>query len=264
MELFTLGVDNYSEQDVRESARAWTGWSVNRRNDHGHLRCVACTTRGSKRFSAIPVTLPATNRQHHLRPAAVREIFCGQPAQLRSSTTIPNRNSSTASPASCAPRFRARRRSWRRSCAATLLQPDRAYRALVKSPVEFVVGTYSALGLAEIDDFALAALAQMGQRLFFPPNVAGWPGGKNWLTSGTMIARQNFLDATAQLADAGGVVLVARSLPVQSRTAARAAGRRHFARRRCAGGARRARRLLERRRQRPRWRRSRRKTTISA
>jgi hypothetical protein len=33
----------------------------------------------------------------------------------------------------------------------------------------------------------------MGQRLFFPPNVAGWPGAKNWLTSGTMIARQNFL-----------------------------------------------------------------------
>ena len=33
MELFTLGVDNYSEEDVRESARAWTGWSVNRRND---------------------------------------------------------------------------------------------------------------------------------------------------------------------------------------------------------------------------------------
>ena len=36
-------------------------------------------------------------------------------------------------------------------------------------------------------------LEQMGQALFYPPNVAGWPGGANWLTSDTMIARQNFL-----------------------------------------------------------------------
>ena len=46
---------------------------------------------------------------------------------------------------------------------------------------------------AAVSSVALDALAQMGQRLFFPPNVAGWPGAKNWLTSGTMIARQNFL-----------------------------------------------------------------------
>ena len=70
---------------------------------------------------------------------------------------------------------------------------ERAYRALVKSPVEFVVGTYKVLGLSKLDAGALPALAQMGQRLFFPPSVAGWPGGQNWLTSGTMIARQNFL-----------------------------------------------------------------------
>ena len=40
---------------------------------------------------------------------------------------------------------------------------------------------------------SLSALTQMGQQLFFPPSVAGWPGGQNWLTSGTMVARQNFL-----------------------------------------------------------------------
>jgi uncharacterized protein (DUF1800 family) len=69
----------------------------------------------------------------------------------------------------------------------------RAYRALVKSPVEFVIGTYKTLGLTQLDYSALSALQQMGQRLFYPPTVAGWPGGQNWLTSGTMIARQNFL-----------------------------------------------------------------------
>jgi uncharacterized protein (DUF1800 family) len=70
---------------------------------------------------------------------------------------------------------------------------ERSYRALVKSPVEFVVGTYNALGLQNIDVRAQRALVQMGQILFYPPNVAGWPGGANWLTSQTMIARQNFI-----------------------------------------------------------------------
>jgi uncharacterized protein (DUF1800 family) len=69
----------------------------------------------------------------------------------------------------------------------------RAYRALVKSPVEFVVGTHKTLGLTQMDLSAVSAAAHMGQILFQPPNVAGWPGGQNWLTSGTMIARQNFV-----------------------------------------------------------------------
>lgn len=76
---------------------------------------------------------------------------------------------------------------------STVFYSPRAYRALVKSPVEFVAGTYKALGLNELDERAQRALVQMGQILFYPPNVAGWPGGANWLTSQTMIARQNFL-----------------------------------------------------------------------
>ena len=71
---------------------------------------------------------------------------------------------------------------------------DRAYRALVKSPVEFVVGTYKTLGLPQFDADACRRCRQMGQVLFYPPNVAGWPGGANWLTSDMMIARQNFLE----------------------------------------------------------------------
>ena len=70
---------------------------------------------------------------------------------------------------------------------------SRAYRALVKSPVEFAIGTYKTLGAKQVDDSAQRALVQMGQILFYPPNVAGWPGGANWLTSQTVIARENFL-----------------------------------------------------------------------
>ncbi len=69
----------------------------------------------------------------------------------------------------------------------------RAYRALVKSPVEFVVGTYKLFGLNQFVAGTPAALRAMGQVLFYPPNVAGWPGGANWLTSQMLIARENFL-----------------------------------------------------------------------
>jgi uncharacterized protein (DUF1800 family) len=104
--------------------------------------------------------------------------------------------------------------------SSNVFYSDRAYRALVKSPVEFVVGTYKALGLLEVDESALAALQQMGQRLFYPPSVAGWPGGQNWLTSGTMIARQNFLTRLL-----GSQTLAAsswlRGLPVASASASR-------------------------------------------
>jgi hypothetical protein len=89
----------------------------------------------------------------------------------------------------------------------------------VKSPVEFVVGTYKTLGLSAIGETALPSLQQMGQRLFFPPSVAGWPGGKNWLTSGTMIERQNFLTRLlgSQTLDASSWL---RRLPVAPKSAA--------------------------------------------
>jgi len=72
---------------------------------------------------------------------------------------------------------------------------ERAYRALVKSPVEFVVGAHKAFGIESIDPRSLRAMPAMGQTLFAPPNVAGWPGGANWLTSQTLIARENFVTA---------------------------------------------------------------------
>ncbi len=192
MELFTLGVDHYTENDVRESARAWTGWRVVNRTDTVSFDAALHDT-GTKTFLGRTGTFDGDD---------IVDIIFAQPQ--------------------CARFFAASLLSWFvynnpepqlvDSVAALLRKHDyelapvvgailssnvfysaRAYRALVKSPVEFVVGTYNALGLKRVDEGALPALQQMGQMLFFPPNVAGWPGGQNWLTSGTMLARQNFL-----------------------------------------------------------------------
>jgi len=75
---------------------------------------------------------------------------------------------------------------------APVFYSPRAYRAQIKSPVDFAVGAIRALGVAT-DGFQLPGVTtRMGQALFNPPNVAGWPGGKKWINSSTWMERINF------------------------------------------------------------------------
>ncbi len=192
MELFTLGVDHYTENDVRESARAWTGWHVVNRTDTVSFDA-ALHDGGTKAFLGrtgnfdgddIVDIIFAQRQCARFFAASLLNWFVynnPEPQLVDSVAALLRKHDYELAPV-----------------VGTILSSNvfysaRAYRALVKSPVEFVVGTYKALGLNQVDDTVLPALQQMGQRLFFPPNVAGWPGGQNWLTSGTMLARQNFL-----------------------------------------------------------------------
>lgn len=219
MELFTLGVDNYTEQDVRESARAWTGWRVDRRTD-------TVTFDAAQHDSGLKTFLGRTG---NFTGDDVVDIIFAQPQCAKFfATSLLNWLVYNDPEPQLVNRVAAllRRHDFELApVLATILASEifyspRAYRALVKSPVEFVVGTYKTLGLPAIDPFAPASLAQMGQRLFFPPNVAGWPGGKNWLTSGTMIARQNFLTRVLNSQTLAGSSWL-QGLPVASSGAAR-------------------------------------------
>jgi uncharacterized protein (DUF1800 family) len=192
MELFTLGVDNYTEQDVRESARAWTGWQVDRRDNLVSFN-PALHDGGRKQFLGQTGDFDGDDIVNIIfeQPQCARFFAASllnwfvyndpEPVLVDSVAALLRKHDFELSPV-----------------VGTILRSNvfysaRAYRALIKSPVEFAIGTYKTLGLSELDPSVLAALQQMGQRLFFPPTVAGWPGGQNWLTSGTMIARQNFL-----------------------------------------------------------------------
>jgi uncharacterized protein (DUF1800 family) len=71
----------------------------------------------------------------------------------------------------------------------------RAYRALVRCPIDFVVGAVRGLEI-ETDYLTYQQSSQtLDQRLYEPPNVAGWPGGELWLSSGSFFGRVNFLDS---------------------------------------------------------------------
>jgi len=192
MELFTLGVDQYTEKDVRESARAWTGWIVPRRTQQA-MFVRSRHDGGSKTF---------LGRTGNFSGRDIVDVIYQQPAcatfwagSLLNFFVYNNPEPELVSALAAL----IRKNDYNlRPVLSTLLRSNvfysgRAYRALVKSPVEFVVGTYKSLGLNAIDRSAQRALVQMGQILFFPPNVAGWPGGANWLTSQTVIARENFV-----------------------------------------------------------------------
>lgn len=192
MELFTLGVDRYTERDVRESARAWTGWLVPRRTQQA-MFAASRHDGGTKTF---------LGHTGNFNGRDIVEIIYEQPACAAFwANNLLNffvYNSPEPQLVDAVAALIRKNGYDLRPVMSTLLRSsvfysERAYRALVKSPVEFVIGTYKALGLPQVDQSAQRALVQMGQILFFPPNVAGWPGGANWLTSQTVIARENFV-----------------------------------------------------------------------
>jgi uncharacterized protein (DUF1800 family) len=90
--------------------------------------------------------------------------------------------------------------------------------ALVKSPIDLVVGTLRQFGMRPGDTipFAVAA-AGMGQNLFAPPNVRGWPGQETWINTSSLLARKQFLDRLMRAE--GGAAGMPQSMPGDTMTA---------------------------------------------
>ncbi|MGB8266885.1 MAG: DUF1800 domain-containing protein [Candidatus Velthaea sp.] len=202
MELFTLGIGNYTEADVRESARAFTGWTIDRRSGTFTVDA-AHHDDGRKTFLGQSGTFDG---------AAIVSIIFAQPACARWFATkllgfFVYSDPEPGLVEAVAELLRAKDYDLA-PVLSTLLRSnvfysERAYRALVKSPVEFVAGAYQLLGLTEAKPIALAALRRMGQILFSPPNVKGWDGGAAWLNSQTLLTRENFASGLVNQASGG-------------------------------------------------------------
>jgi uncharacterized protein (DUF1800 family) len=193
MELFSLGVGNYTEQDVRESARAFTGWIVPR--DGASASFVPrFHDAGSKTFLGHTGAFAGDD---------VIDIIMGQPATGQFMARKFLRNFVYDDPEqelvdATAGRFRDAKYDVA-ALLGTLLRSnvfysDRAYRSIVKSPVALVVGALRTIGVTTSTPRVIGAMIGMDQVLMRPPNVAGWPGGAQWLNQGTILARLNFLN----------------------------------------------------------------------
>ncbi|MFO0940683.1 MAG: DUF1800 domain-containing protein [Pirellulales bacterium] len=196
MELFTLGVGNYTEQDVKQAARALTGWSV--KDSQARFR--------SEQFDSADKTV--LNVTQAFDSTALADHLVSQPAT-------------------------AQRLAWRlcdtfmgegvvsqtaiselaEVIAASQLDIGRAVEIILRSelffseaniasriisPIEFVTGYLRTLELLDRPPSTMALArwcSQLGQDLFRPPNVGGWAGGRNWLNARTIVGRANFAAA---------------------------------------------------------------------
>jgi uncharacterized protein (DUF1800 family) len=208
MELFTLGVGNYTETDVRELARALTGWYVDPAGAV-QFRARAHDT-GAKTF---------LGQTGNFGLEEAIDIILAQPAAARYLSTrmweyfvYPGPSTADLQPVVDA--YHHSHYDIRAMMTAVLGSPgfysNKAYRALVKAPAELMAGVTRQFGV-KLDPNDFAAMEAMGQALFDPPNVAGWAGGADWLSTGEWMARMRWLLAMSQKHTPSLAVLTAKA-----------------------------------------------------
>lgn len=191
MELFTLGEGHYQEQDIREAARAFTGWGLD-------LRDGRFVNRPRLHDSDSKTVLGHSGR---LDGDDVLDILLKQPETSRFVTrklwrylVSPTPDEARITP--LASRFAANYEI-KPLVRALLLTPNfwQSAGQQVKSPVELTVGTLRSFEVPVADWRVVAMQTRaMGQDVFNPPNVRGWPGGEAWINSNSLLLRKQFID----------------------------------------------------------------------
>lgn len=191
MELFTLGEGNYTEEDIKEAARALTGWTATgdgsflfRRNQHDS---------GEKKFlgkignfdgtDIVEIIMGQRQHAHFICTELFRFFVHDEPTESEVNAMV-----------------------WTYRVGGNRVRPvlnqlfrsqtfyrEKAMATRVKSPVEYLVSTWKAMGLQKVPQTRRLKtdLAEMGQVPFYPPTVEGWEGGQAWITSSTLLARYN-------------------------------------------------------------------------
>jgi uncharacterized protein (DUF1800 family) len=216
MELFTLGVGRYTQEDVRQAARAFTGYVVDAQGNvafnaglHDGGEKVILGNRGN--FGSLDMADLVLDR-HPEGPVAARYVA----RRLAGFFHHPDPEAEVVEAMASA--FAAGDYQIKPMLAALFHRPEftDGPRLTVKSPAELVAGAMRALQLAgapavgespqarpgrgnrSLDEFARSCAA-MGQALFNPPNVSGWKGGAAWANTATVLARYNFAARLARV-----------------------------------------------------------------
>ena len=190
LELFSMGVGNYSERDVREAARAFTGWTNDvltykfdtEQHDFGEKTFLGRT--GPLNGEDIIDTILAQPVTGEYVAGKLYRYFVRD--EISSDVKADLGRSFRASGYQIKPLMR-------RMLLAKDFYSTPSVATQIKSPVHLVVSTYKKMGLREIPtipDFGRMT-GGLGQTLFEPPNVAGWAGGRTWITPATLLQRGN-------------------------------------------------------------------------
>lgn len=188
MELFTLGRGNYSEQDIKESARAFTGWSYDkdgtfifRKNQHDE---------GTKTFfgkvgnfegeTIIDIILEKPETAEFIARKAYKFFVNDTPDEAHIKELATHFYSSKYEISEL----------MRKMFSADWFYNPENIGSKIKSPAEFLVGLSREFFVTYNKPTVLIQLqSSLGQYLFNPPNVAGWPGGQSWIDSSSLMLR---------------------------------------------------------------------------
>lgn len=200
MELFSLGVGNYSEQDIKEGARALTGYTfeddefVFNRGNHDEDPKSILGVRGKldgDDFVKAILSHPACAK--FICTKLYRYFVChyptGRPELDKAAETVIR----TLAHTFVSNRYEIKPVLKRLFLSEHFYQPE-LQSEMIKSPAELVVGAVRSLNTPVRDLGVLTdAMNLMGQNLFFPPSVKGWDGGRSWINTATLYIRQNIL-----------------------------------------------------------------------
>lgn len=188
MELFTMGRGNYSEKDIKEAARAFTGWGYNLQGAFVFRRQFHDT--GSKTFLGRTGNFDGDDILNILLEQPQTAVFITQKLYKY----FVNENTDDKNIQWLSQRFYDNNYDIKKLLediyTSEWFYAQKNMGNKIKSPIELLAGIRRLLPL-ELDNDQSQLLFQkvLGQILFYPPNVAGWPGGRTWIDSSTLMVR---------------------------------------------------------------------------
>ena len=192
MELFCLGEGNYTEQDVQQLARCFTGWEIRRKsfrfNPYQHdsgLKTLLDRQGIESGQEAIDAVLAHRSMPTFIAGKLVRFFVCDEPNPtpefLEPLAEVFRKSDFTIEPLV------------RTILSSKLMLSDWSVGKKVRSPIDFMVESIRSLQVTTNLDRLAKGLDGIGQALFNPPNVKGWDGGRAWINSSTLIGRSNLI-----------------------------------------------------------------------
>lgn len=192
MELFCLGLDHYTEKDIQQVARCFTGWEVRRERfrfnkyQHDNGEKVVFGQRGNYNGDdAVKIILAQDTALQFIARKLVNYFLFDEPVPpdhlIKPLAIQLHENDFNVGPTVAT------------ILGSRLMFSSYAVGRKVRSPVELSVGLLRALeGTTNLKQLS-TAVAALGQSPFFPPNVKGWDGGRSWINSSTLLGRINLV-----------------------------------------------------------------------
>lgn len=190
MELFCLGLGNYSEQDIRELARCFTGWEtreclfrVNERHQDTGRKQLLGQAGDFTGEEGLAILLQQPAMPQFVCTKLVR-YFVTDEEPLPPELIAPLAKQFRAQDLQIAPLVET-------ILTSRYFYSQESVGRKIRSPVELAIGLLRSLSASVSTQLLAKELAGLGQKLFYPPNVKGWDGGLAWLNSDTLIGRAN-------------------------------------------------------------------------